>query len=231
VAAKKQKNNSINLLKGITGSRLARIIAVIAIVLTIPVTVLMSQNQQNTQQEAATTSLGSCGYKNAGKCQYTYQSCTSPNTFYYNMCPAYGTNVQCCYPTNTDPPPIIKEIRASLKSRSGSTCMIELYAKAEDPGSTKLEIAFRYRHENICASAKTTNWISSPWTDIGNTEEFRTTVSTTCGYKYFFSAKARGTTIYYSIPPDGKPVNVTKYSNGPLFCGSYGWADNKSFIN
>lgn len=51
--AKKAKNNSINLLKGITGSKLAKLLTIAAIVLAIPLTVFMSQKQQNTTQEAS----------------------------------------------------------------------------------------------------------------------------------------------------------------------------------
>ncbi|MCL4354448.1 hypothetical protein M1349_03185 [Patescibacteria group bacterium] len=90
MAAKKQKNNSINLLKGITGSRLAKIIAVIAIVLTIPVTVLMSQKQQNTQQEAA-----GC----PGTCINIFsQNCNG--TLKRGVCPGDAKWI-CCIPKKT----------------------------------------------------------------------------------------------------------------------------------
>ncbi|MCL4354011.1 hypothetical protein M1349_00895 [Patescibacteria group bacterium] len=97
MAAKKQKNNSINLLKGITGSRLAKIIVVIAIVLTIPVTVLMSQKQQTTQQEAATATCPDRYGNTYGGCFDTTKYACS-QSFLSGRC--YGaTNIKCCQAT------------------------------------------------------------------------------------------------------------------------------------
>jgi hypothetical protein len=86
MAAKKQKkNNGINLLKGITGSKLAKLIAVLFILVAIPITVLMSQSQQNTKQEAAVAS-GGC---------YTVSSCTSCSGVYRCITTSSGTRL-CC---------------------------------------------------------------------------------------------------------------------------------------
>jgi hypothetical protein len=51
--AAKKKNNGINLLRGISGDRLAKLIAILFVLVAIPATVLMSQSQQNIQQDAA----------------------------------------------------------------------------------------------------------------------------------------------------------------------------------
>lgn len=228
MAAKKQKNNSINLLKGITGSRLARIIAVVAIVLTIPVTVLMSQKQQNTRQEAS-TSYASCGLNNMGSCIDTLStSCPSPKVKIDGLCPQYGNSIKCCYPPSADSNPTIIELKSKLLSRSGTSCKVQLYAKATDPKSKELKIQFKYRHENICTSAKLIDWFGSPRLDLGNIEEFKKEVYVTCGYNYYFSARARSTTNYQTVP-DKSAIYITKYSIGKTFCGDSGWFDAQYF--
>lgn len=94
MAAKKQKNNSINLLKGITGSKLAKLIAVLFILVAIPVTVLMSQNQQNVQQEAAAVSCPDKYGNTYGNCyNKTLYNCST--SWVKNLCPG-SSSVQCC---------------------------------------------------------------------------------------------------------------------------------------
>lgn len=228
MAVKKQKNNSINLLKGITGSRLAKIIAVVAIVLAIPITVLMSQKQQNTRQEAS-TNYDSCGLNKMGSCIDTSNTgCFSPKKIIDNLCPQYGNSVKCCYPPNADPSPVVIEIKSKLLSRSGTLCKVQLYAKATDPKSKELKIQFKYRHENICSSAKLIDWFGSPKLDLGNIEEFKKDIYVTCGYNYYFSARARSITNYQTVP-DEPSVYITKYSTGKTFCGDGGWFDAQYF--
>lgn len=90
--AKKSKNNSINLLKGITGSKLAKLLTIAAIVLAIPLTVFMSQKQQNTTQEASTNICKQAG----GKCIDVIRD-TCSGTLKSGLCP--GSNrIVCCLP-------------------------------------------------------------------------------------------------------------------------------------
>jgi len=99
--AKKSKNNSINLLKGITGSKLAKLLTIAAIVLAIPLTVFMSQKQQNTEQEAAS----SCAAK-GGSCINTEftnvvsRCLKNGGSIQSNLCPG-KSNIKCCVPAKT----------------------------------------------------------------------------------------------------------------------------------
>ena len=95
MATKKQKkNNGINLLKGITGSKLAKLIAVLFILAAVPVTVLMSQKQQNTKQEASTVSCPDrYGNAYAGCFDTTKYACSQ--SFLSGRCNG-GTNIKCC---------------------------------------------------------------------------------------------------------------------------------------
>lgn len=70
MAAKKLKNKGgINLLRGITGSQLAKLIAVILVLVAIPFTVLNSQKTQNTNQEASAPKTCTSGGGNACDCK------------------------------------------------------------------------------------------------------------------------------------------------------------------
>lgn len=91
--AKKSKNNSVNLLKGITGSKLAKLLTIAAIVLAIPLTVFMSQKQQNTTQEASGDNK--CR-SNGGSCINLLRD-TCSGTIKYGLCSGPKTRV-CCVP-------------------------------------------------------------------------------------------------------------------------------------
>jgi len=90
--AKKKHYGSINLLKGIRGSKLATLIAVIAIVLAIPLTVIMSRQQQQTQQEASigvggSAILGAYCASRGGKCVDTKKFDTRRGIIKTGLCP------------------------------------------------------------------------------------------------------------------------------------------------
>jgi len=98
MAAKKQKkDNSINLLKGITGSKLAKLVVVLFILAAIPLTVLMSQKQQNTRQEAATATCPDRYGNTYGGCFDTTKYACS-QSFLSGRCYG-GTNIKCCQGT------------------------------------------------------------------------------------------------------------------------------------
>jgi hypothetical protein len=66
--AKKKNYGSINLLKGIQGSKLAALITVLVILFAIPITVNVSRQQQQTKQEASTAyPCGRCSSDTAHK--------------------------------------------------------------------------------------------------------------------------------------------------------------------
>jgi hypothetical protein len=91
------KNKGINLLKGITGSQLAKMIAIIVILLAIPLTINSVRNQTNTQQNAATNYCQQMG----GSCidtnfQNNVTRCTSSGKkIVGGLCPG-AANIQCC---------------------------------------------------------------------------------------------------------------------------------------
>ena len=110
MAVKKQKKNSgINLLKGITGSKLAKLIAILFILAAVPFTVLMSQKQQNTEQEASigigggiNIGITMCGLRNpaGGKCitdrSPNYPNCNASGGVVVANC---STSTFCCVPS------------------------------------------------------------------------------------------------------------------------------------
>ncbi|OGH09822.1 MAG: hypothetical protein A2152_00725 [Candidatus Levybacteria bacterium RBG_16_35_6] len=94
--AKKKSTGSINLLKGIQGSKLAALVTVLVILFAIPLTVVVTRQQQQTKQEAATykvpcpdkygNAYGNCYDKNIYSCSTGFIS---------KQC--YGkSNIQCC---------------------------------------------------------------------------------------------------------------------------------------
>ena len=101
MAKKKTTNKGINLLKGITGSALAKMATLVIILLAIPLTVIMSQRQQSTQQEASVVSGGGgrsqylCGMQ-GGKC-VNKSSCKGAVLTGY--CKNWPKNVICCIPS------------------------------------------------------------------------------------------------------------------------------------
>ena len=87
----------INLLKGITGSKLAKMIAIIVVILAIPLTITSLKQQTNTQQEAASNPCGSpcytyvkatdsCKYKCTASQKCTASGCTSATTTTKRTC-------------------------------------------------------------------------------------------------------------------------------------------------
>ena len=92
--AKKKRYGSINLLKGIQGSKLAALVTVLVILLAIPLTVVMNQRQQQTKQEAATVpcpdkygnAYGGCFDKTKYVCSKAYIS---------DLCYG-GSSIKCC---------------------------------------------------------------------------------------------------------------------------------------
>ncbi|HZJ17999.1 MAG TPA: hypothetical protein VFD45_00045 [Patescibacteria group bacterium] len=153
--AKKSKNNSINLLKGITGSKLAKLLTIAAIVLAIPLTVFMSQKQQNTEQEAAS----SCAAK-GGSCINTEftnvvsRCLKNGGSIQSNLCPG-KSNIKCCvgnyYPKSTT------TTKAATKqcSRCSTTYKYcKAYWKEGDSNCDRNKIigATTYKKDSSCTS-------------------------------------------------------------------------------
>jgi hypothetical protein len=87
-----KSSKGINLLKGITGSQLAKLVVLLVILLAVPLTVNSLLNRTNLQQNASGNQCGSPCYtyiKATDSCKY---KCTSGQ-----VCTAGG----CAYPTTT----------------------------------------------------------------------------------------------------------------------------------
>lgn len=106
----KKKNTGINLLKGIQGSRLAVLITVLVILFAIPLTVTITRQQQNLEQEASVVGGGgggnACGKLESagGKCvkdHYPYLNCRNNYNGYVltGYCPG---DTFCCIPSGVD---------------------------------------------------------------------------------------------------------------------------------
>jgi hypothetical protein len=105
------KSKGINLLKGITGTQLAKLATLVIILLAIPLTVIMSRQAQNLSQEAASktcTGLGGnvceCKEPRGGKCitdtSPKFPSCTkSGGKVSTGYCPG---RTYCCVPQGID---------------------------------------------------------------------------------------------------------------------------------
>lgn len=97
MAKKKTKGININLLRGISGAKLAGLITLLIVFAAIPLTVITSQKQQNAQQEAATNSCVSAG----GTCIDTnstsqVNSCKKAGkSIVSGLCPG-KSNIKCC---------------------------------------------------------------------------------------------------------------------------------------
>lgn len=102
MAAKKQKKPGINLLKGLSGSKLMQLASLVIVVLAIPLTVLMLKQQQNTQQEAASLCATRGGTCINTDFQNNVKRCfSSGRTLVKGLCPG-ASNIQCCVkPTPT----------------------------------------------------------------------------------------------------------------------------------
>jgi len=108
LVAKKKNYGSINLLKGIQGSKLAALIVVLVILFAIPITVTISREQQQTRQEASIGIGGGLGI-GANGCALRIPAggkCITDTSPYYPKCGASGgtvvancsTGVFCCVP-------------------------------------------------------------------------------------------------------------------------------------
>jgi hypothetical protein len=91
-----KKSKGINLLNGISGTKLASLIAVIAIILAIPVTTLSLQKQQQIQQQAAISANTAC--KNAnGTCMESSKCSPGRAWDKKTYCGTRGTlGIYCC---------------------------------------------------------------------------------------------------------------------------------------
>ncbi len=104
MAKKKTANKGINLIKGITGSQLAKLATLAIVLLAIPLTINLTKQQQNIQQEA---NISYCE-KLGGKCINTnymdlVNECTSKgNKIVEDLCQGED-NIKCCLPPQTTP--------------------------------------------------------------------------------------------------------------------------------
>jgi hypothetical protein len=112
LVAKKKRYGSINLLKGIQGSKLATLIVVLVILFAIPLTVTMSRQQQQTKQEASigigggiSIGISGCGLRSpaGGKCitdtYPSYPKCRASGGVVVANC---STTTVCCVPSGVD---------------------------------------------------------------------------------------------------------------------------------
>ncbi|PIY94009.1 MAG: hypothetical protein COY68_04230 [Candidatus Levybacteria bacterium CG_4_10_14_0_8_um_filter_35_23] len=226
MAAKKQKkNNGINLLKGITGSKLAKLIAVLFILAAIPLTVLMSQKQQNTRQEAS-TSYGTCNYNNTrGTCYNNNTTLCTGGYWKTRLCKG-AANIQCCF--KDWPPKVASTTPHPEKCASDGYFKIGLNSKATDDKNT-VDVLYRIRPGTDCSRKIDSGWIHS---GINN------------DYPYSTRLKCRdfyGNAINYQFSAIPRTGNW-QYGNttGLSFCGAYwpnqatletylGWYPAKSF--
>jgi hypothetical protein len=103
------RNKGINLLKGITGGKLAKLIVVIAILLAVPLTITSLKQQTNTQQNASGNQCGSPCYtyvKATDSCKY---KCTSRQVCTAGGCATTTTKKQSGY---TCPTQCVRETTA-----------------------------------------------------------------------------------------------------------------------
>lgn len=115
--AKKKKTPSINLLRGIKGSKLAALVTLAIILLAVPLTVINVQKQQQTQHEAANRCVsagGSC--INTDFSNVVSRCLKSGKKIVSGLCPG-PANIKCClYPTPT-PKTKVKKTCGDLKGR------------------------------------------------------------------------------------------------------------------
>jgi hypothetical protein len=98
-----RKDFGINLLKGISGSKLAGIITVIAILVAIPLTVISSRQQQQTQQEASNLCITRGGTCINTKIDMLVTKClNSKRTLVKGLCPG-NEKMECCLLQKTLP--------------------------------------------------------------------------------------------------------------------------------
>jgi hypothetical protein len=99
VAKKKTANKGINLIKGITGSQLAKLATLAIVLLAIPLTISLTKQQQNIQQEAAVSYCEKLG----GECINTnyidlVNECSAKgNKNVEDLCKGEN-NIKCCLP-------------------------------------------------------------------------------------------------------------------------------------
>ncbi len=104
MAKKKTTNKGINLMKGITGSKLAKLAMLAIVLLAIPLTISLTKQQQNIQQEANTSYCEKLGGEciNTNYMDLVNECTTKGNKIVEDLCTG-TSNIKCCLPPQTTP--------------------------------------------------------------------------------------------------------------------------------
>lgn len=208
--ANKKPKFGISLSTRISHAKFFGILTIAVVLAAIPLTVRLSQMQQNTQQHASVATSSACTALKGACINVFSQICNG--TTKSGLCPG-PASILCCIPKSI---PVISKTEVQGRdivtwTDGTKRAKVYLQAWAYDPARKTVAVAFRVRAQGVCTSPITSAWIQSNY----GVYQF-TAQGLQINKVYEFSAKAKN--------------SAGIYSNGALFCGTDGWYPAKKFM-